>query len=227
MANAKATGADAGHGISFGEAFRVWLRVALLEFRRPGRTDRGDASHPGRGKKLDLREPLPACAELLHAAAGTGGAAAGDLYRLAVAPYRRRHHGRRPVHSPRRHRHHGPELRLCRLRQGRIRRGSVLRAEGRGAGDRDPGRVPRRQTRAAQPGHDRAGRHRLRRDLLLQRAVSRSSSSPPAWSVSSAPEAGGTNSPRSSTAAARTPRPSTACSGRNCPTISAPALRAR
>ena len=22
--------ADAGHGISFGEAFRVWLRVALL-----------------------------------------------------------------------------------------------------------------------------------------------------------------------------------------------------
>jgi chromate transporter len=40
------TEADAGHGISFGEAFRVWLRVALLSFR-PGRTDRRDASHSG------------------------------------------------------------------------------------------------------------------------------------------------------------------------------------
>ena len=29
------TGADAGHGISFGEAFRVWLRVALLSFGGP------------------------------------------------------------------------------------------------------------------------------------------------------------------------------------------------
>src|ERR1044071_339773 len=28
-------GADAGHGISFGEAFRVWLRVAILSFGGP------------------------------------------------------------------------------------------------------------------------------------------------------------------------------------------------
>ncbi len=34
-ANEKTTGADAGHGISFGEAFRVWLRVALLSFGGP------------------------------------------------------------------------------------------------------------------------------------------------------------------------------------------------
>ena len=34
------------------------------------------------------REPVPACAELLHAAAGPGGAAARDLYRLAAAPDR-------------------------------------------------------------------------------------------------------------------------------------------
>jgi chromate transporter len=34
-ANDKATGADAGHGISFGEAFRVWLRIALLSFGGP------------------------------------------------------------------------------------------------------------------------------------------------------------------------------------------------
>jgi chromate transporter len=34
-ANNAATEADAGHGISFGEAFRVWLRVALLSFGGP------------------------------------------------------------------------------------------------------------------------------------------------------------------------------------------------
>src|SRR5271163_2928001 len=34
-ANAKATGAAAGHGISFGEAFRVWARIALLSFGGP------------------------------------------------------------------------------------------------------------------------------------------------------------------------------------------------
>jgi chromate transporter len=34
-AGEKAAGADAGHGISFGEAFRVWLRVALLSFGGP------------------------------------------------------------------------------------------------------------------------------------------------------------------------------------------------
>jgi len=34
-ANEKTTEADAGHGISFGEAFRVWLRVALLSFGGP------------------------------------------------------------------------------------------------------------------------------------------------------------------------------------------------
>jgi chromate transporter len=34
-ANRKATGADAGHGISLGDAFRVWLRIALLSFGGP------------------------------------------------------------------------------------------------------------------------------------------------------------------------------------------------
>jgi hypothetical protein len=37
---------------------RVWLRVALLSFGGPGRPDRGDAPHPGRGEELDLREPV-------------------------------------------------------------------------------------------------------------------------------------------------------------------------
>src|ERR1700759_1847674 len=35
VAEAKVSEADAGHGISFGEAFRVWLRIALLSFGGP------------------------------------------------------------------------------------------------------------------------------------------------------------------------------------------------
>jgi chromate transporter len=35
VAEAKVNEADAGHGISFGEAFRVWLRIALLSFGGP------------------------------------------------------------------------------------------------------------------------------------------------------------------------------------------------
>src|ERR1700720_174956 len=35
VANDKTAEADIGHGISFGEAFRVWLRVALLSFGGP------------------------------------------------------------------------------------------------------------------------------------------------------------------------------------------------
>jgi chromate transporter len=35
VAGRKVTGENAGHGISFGEAFRVWLRIALLSFGGP------------------------------------------------------------------------------------------------------------------------------------------------------------------------------------------------
>ena len=45
------------------------------QLRRAGRADRGDAPHSGRGEALDRRRSVPACAELLHAAAGTGSAA--------------------------------------------------------------------------------------------------------------------------------------------------------
>ena len=34
-ATAETTKADAGHGVSFGEAFRVWLRIAMLSFGGP------------------------------------------------------------------------------------------------------------------------------------------------------------------------------------------------
>ena len=67
---------EPSHGVTFGEAFWVWARVAALSLRRPGGPDRGHAPHPGRGEALDRREPVPARAELLHAAARPRGAAA-------------------------------------------------------------------------------------------------------------------------------------------------------
>ena len=56
---------------------------------RPGRTDRGDAPHPGGGEALGRRAAVPARPELLHAAAGPRGPATGHLHRLADAPDRR------------------------------------------------------------------------------------------------------------------------------------------
>src|SRR5262245_45992343 len=57
------------------------------ELRRSRRTDRGHASHSGRGEALALGTAVPACAELLHAAAGPRSATAPDLYRLADASH--------------------------------------------------------------------------------------------------------------------------------------------
>jgi len=62
------------HGISFGEAFRVWLKIALLSFCGPA----GQIAVMHRvlvEEELDLREPVLACYQLLHTAAGAGGAA--------------------------------------------------------------------------------------------------------------------------------------------------------
>ena len=49
----------------------------------------------GRAAALDLGEALPACAQLLHAAARARGAAARHLHRLADAPHLGRHRRRR------------------------------------------------------------------------------------------------------------------------------------
>ena len=73
-------------GIGFGEAFRVWLRIALLSFGGPA----GQIAVMHRmlveEKRWVSESAVPARAELLHAAARPRGAAARDLYRLADAP---------------------------------------------------------------------------------------------------------------------------------------------
>ena len=57
------------------------------ELRRSRRPDRGDAPHPGRGEEVGVGGAVSPRAQLLHAAARPGGAAACDLYRLADAPH--------------------------------------------------------------------------------------------------------------------------------------------
>ena len=76
---------------------RLVAEARLHQLRRAGRADRRHAPGAGRAAPLDLGTPLPARARLLHGAAGTGGAAAGDLHRLADAQDPRRNRRRRPV----------------------------------------------------------------------------------------------------------------------------------
>ena len=76
-------------------------RVSLLaqarlhQLRRAGRADRDHARRAGGAPALDQRAPLPARAQLLHAAARPRGAAARHLHRLADAPHLGRHRRRR------------------------------------------------------------------------------------------------------------------------------------
>src|SRR6185503_9493627 len=67
--------------------------------RRSGRPDRADAPHTGRREEMDRRAALPACAELLHAAAGAGGDPARNVCRLAAARRARRADRWNPVRA--------------------------------------------------------------------------------------------------------------------------------
>jgi hypothetical protein len=89
------------HGVSFGEAFKVWLRVALLSFRGP-------AVEIALVHRILIEErrwiseaALSARAQLQPSPAETGSAAAGHLYRLAHAQDDGRPHGRRALRRPR------------------------------------------------------------------------------------------------------------------------------
>src|SRR5450756_885689 len=95
---------DPGHAASprAGEPRRSFLVLAqarLYQLRRPHRADRHHAPGPGGETALDLGEALPACAQLLHAAARPRGHAARHLHRLDDAPDLGRHHRRRAVRA--------------------------------------------------------------------------------------------------------------------------------
>ncbi|CAA9526180.1 MAG: Chromate transport protein ChrA, partial [uncultured Sphingomonas sp.] len=107
--------------------------------RRAGSPDCADAPGGGGRAAMARRAALPPRAELLHPAAWTGGAAAGDLHRLADARRSRRAGGRAAVHPPRRSRDYGAELGLRPVRERRGGRSGTVRAQGRSAGDRRAG----------------------------------------------------------------------------------------
>ena len=142
------------------------------QLRRAGRADRGDAPHPGRGEALDRRGPVPARAELLHAAAGTGSAAARGVHRLAAASHARRRRRRDVVRAARIGRDHGAVLAVRRPRRRADGRGAVLRPQGGGAGDRAGSGRAHRPPGAEERGHGGDRGRGLRRHLLLRRALS-------------------------------------------------------
>ena len=120
----------------------------LPQLRRPRRADRAHAPRAGRAPALDLREALPARAQLLHAAARPRGAAARDLHRLADAPHARRHRGGRALRPAVAR---DPDRAVVALRRVRRRAGDrrrVLRHQACGDGDRRLRRVPARLARA-------------------------------------------------------------------------------
>src|SRR5213079_2745291 len=137
-------------------AARLAARRGIV-LRRSGRADRGHAPHHRQREEMDRREPVSACAELLHAAARPRGAAARDLYRLADASLAGRDRRRRLVRRARHRLDHGAELDLCFVWPGADRRGLVLRAEGSGIGDRALCGLPRRQPRLEKRRDDRRG----------------------------------------------------------------------
>src|SRR3990167_2599122 len=65
----------------------VLAQARADQLRRAGWADRDHASGVGGEAPLAVRATFSACAELLHAAAGARGAAAGHLYRLVAAPH--------------------------------------------------------------------------------------------------------------------------------------------
>src|SRR5207249_1561732 len=68
----------------------------LHQFRRSNRADRDHAPGSGRAETLDLREAIPARAQLLHGAAGAGSPATRHVYRLDDASDLGRGDFRRP-----------------------------------------------------------------------------------------------------------------------------------
>jgi chromate transporter len=133
------------HGVSVGEAFRVWLRVVALSFGGPA------AQSGGMHRILVEEKKWVSESRFMHALnycmllPDPRGATARRLYRLAEASHARRHHGWRPVRAARNDRAYGAQHHLCGMGRSRICRCRVLRPQGGGARGCCRGRDPHRQ----------------------------------------------------------------------------------
>ena len=156
---------------SFGEAFRVWLKIGCINFGGPA----GQIAMMHRmlvDEKKWIDEP-----RFLHALnfcmllPGPGGAEARDLRRLGAAWRARRARGRHPVRAAGRAGDAGLEPCLCARARHRLDRRRAVRHQGGGAGDRGRGAAAHRQARAEDAAADRARGRGVHRHLLPQRAV--------------------------------------------------------
>ena len=121
-------------------AAEFWGGAAVLgeagvyQFWRADRAD-CDHAHGTRGETaLDWGRAVFTCAKFLHATAGAGGAAVGDLLRVVVAPDVGRDCGGGAVRAAVGGDFVGAELCLCRVWQRGLDRGGVSRTQGGGAG---------------------------------------------------------------------------------------------
>ena len=157
---------------SFGEAFLLWLKIGCINFGGPA----GQIALMHRilvdEKKWVDEAAFPARVEFLHAPARPRGAKARNLSGLASARRAWRPQRRHSVRSAGRvcDARLEPALR-ARPRHPADRR-RLVRHQGGGAGDRDRGAVPHRQTRAQVVSPSRSGRSGVRRHLLFDAAVS-------------------------------------------------------
>ena len=84
--------------VGFREAFWFWVKLGFI-FGRTGGPDRDHAPGAGGQQALGHRAAVSTDAQLLHAAAGAGGAAGRHLHRLEAARYAGRHRGRLLRHT--------------------------------------------------------------------------------------------------------------------------------
>ena len=103
--------------------------------RRPGGADRADAPDGGGRTRLAVGAAVSRRPLLLHAPAGAGGDADGDLCRLAASRDGRRADRGAALCDPRGAGHPRPRRGLCALGRRSAGRRSLSRGEGGGAGD--------------------------------------------------------------------------------------------
>ncbi|CAA9499420.1 MAG: Chromate transport protein ChrA, partial [uncultured Solirubrobacterales bacterium] len=140
-------------------------RDLATDLRRACGPDRRHAADTGRGEAMDRPAAFPACLELLHAASGARGPAAGDLHRVAAQRHERCPRGRHPLRAAGRSRPARAVHRLRRLRRDHRRDGALRRSCSRRGRRRDAGRCPRGAPSARPPCSGRPSRGGLRGDL--------------------------------------------------------------
>ena len=139
--------------------------------RRPGRSDRGHATHPGRRETLDRSAPVPARPQLLHAAARTRSPTARHLHRLATERPPRRAGRRHLVRAARHARPARPVRDLRRLRRHPAADRTVPRPVRRRDRHRHPGCGPGQPPRPHPPRPHRPRHRCLPRPHVLRRPV--------------------------------------------------------